>query len=703
MRRELDHLDSPSYEVKEKRKLNFMLRRVLPEWDFDRMLTELVHYCPKNSINEVIFMVNPEEFSEGILPLSRVKQYADLLTIARERLQTVDVKMSVNVWATLYHMDRGRDIRSLFPDWTWMVDQNGRESAATPCPLSEGWIRHIARTYALYASSRPHILWVDDDFRYHNHLPLDWGGCFCDLHLKALSDIMNRSYSREEALAAIVAKGEPKPERIAWLKIMGQSMINVAKAIEQAVHEVSPETKIGLMTSLAANHSAEGRPWHELLHALAGHHRPVARPHYGPYADGTPRDFAVGFLAMRETSSCYPTGTIICPEIENIPFTIYSKSASETALQISTCIAAGMSNITLDLYDFVGNSSDLEPAYSKMFKQQRAFWDAVSRHCPAGGIERGVGVLRSDNLSAFIHTSEGKSYSELVESTLDGLSSLTLLGLPLCYDTRPVNIGFGQVWRSLNPRRIERLLAGGVILDGIAARTLAEMGYSHLIGVETDGTFSNLDTAVTCEKIIEPAFKHPISNGMMTTTYGYWEPCLFERLVCLENALVVSVFLNQYRDRLWPATVLYENEIGGRIVTIAMHHSGGIRQAGFRNWDRKAELEALVKWAGRGDCDMFVRGCGPVIPYGRDLPDHLILCIACLQPDGISDIEILLAQDFQNTLSQPYRVSANGLLEPDSGKLQSYDGHLIFRPSGDLKYLEVGVWILKKEKQCEDD
>ena len=96
-------------------------------------------------------------------------------------------------------------------------------------------------------------------------------------------------------------------------------------------------------------------------------------------------------------------------------------------------------------------------------------------------------------------------------------------------------------------------------------------------------------------------------------------------------------------------------------------------------------------------------GCGPVIPYGRDLPDHLIVCIACLQPDGMSDFEILLAQEFQTTLSRPCRVSANGSLDPDSGTLQSSEGHLIFRPASTLKYLEVGVWVLKKEKRCEDD
>ncbi len=677
--------------------LNLMLRRVIPEWDFDNMISELQDFCPKHGINEVIFMVNPEEFSEGILPLERVRQYAELLKEARLRLQEFYIKMSINVWATLNHMDRGRNTNLLFPEWTWMTDQNGVESTSTPCPLCKEWLEHISQTYAIYASSKPHIIWVDDDFRYHNHLPLEWGGCFCDLHLQEVSKALNREYTRQELVSAILAKGEPSKERKVWLEILGWSMVNAAASIQKAVHEVSPETRIGLMTSLAANHSAEGRKWYELMQALSGPHKPIARPHYGPYSDASPRDYVTGFLALKETSSCYPTDTTACPEIENIPFTIFSKSSLETAMQITTSIVSGHKNITLELYDFVGNRSDLEPAYGEMLKRNLNYWNSIAEVCPPEGIERGVGVIRRNDLSACIRTYKGEKISELVENTLDGLSSIAMLGLPICFERHRVNIGFGQVWRALSPKEIQSILGGGVVLDGVAVRTLTEMGYSHLIGVESIGCFSNLDTAASSEKILLSGFKQPASNGIMTTTYGYSYPCLFEKLQCLDEAIVVSVFMDPKRQELTPATILYENEIGGRVAVLATHHNGGMHQAGFRNWDRKVQIESMVKWAGRGIIDLFVRKAGPILVYARELEEKLIVSVTCLQPDGCRELEIVAAGGITTDLTIPQFLSSKGLLEAQGSLFKEKNGHIIFRPSIALEYLETGIWVFPKK------
>ena len=38
--------------------------------------------------------------------------------------------------------------------------------------------------YAYYASVKPYMLWVEDDFRLHNHEPLNGAGVFVKTHGK---------------------------------------------------------------------------------------------------------------------------------------------------------------------------------------------------------------------------------------------------------------------------------------------------------------------------------------------------------------------------------------------------------------------------------------------------------------------------------------------------------------------------------------
>ena len=50
-----------------------------------------------------------------------------------------------------------------------MVDVEGNEAKLCVCPLCGEWQKYIARLYARYAELEPSILWVEDDFRLHNH------------------------------------------------------------------------------------------------------------------------------------------------------------------------------------------------------------------------------------------------------------------------------------------------------------------------------------------------------------------------------------------------------------------------------------------------------------------------------------------------------------------------------------------------------
>ena len=156
--------------------------------------------------------------------------------------------------------------------------------------------------YALYATLKPDFLWIEDDFRLHNHGTLGWGGCFCDKHMAAYAAEAGVSHlDRTEFLRAVLAPGVPHPYRESWLKVSRRVMAEVAALIGQSVSKVSPHTKVGLMSCDPSMHCVEGRDWPELLVALSTDEPAVCRPHIPNYSEVSPQKFLWDFSGVTES------------------------------------------------------------------------------------------------------------------------------------------------------------------------------------------------------------------------------------------------------------------------------------------------------------------------------------------------------------------------------------------------------------------
>jgi len=136
-----------------------------------------------------------------------------------------------------------------------MVDSFGNVSSCCVCPLCPNWRKHIVEVFKLCASIKPNIIFIDDDFRYHNHSPLIWGGCFCDLHLKVMSERVGRK--REELVEKALKPGKSHPYRKIWLDIFHEGLVSLATELRNAVKSVSKDTKLGLMCSDPTVHAAK--------------------------------------------------------------------------------------------------------------------------------------------------------------------------------------------------------------------------------------------------------------------------------------------------------------------------------------------------------------------------------------------------------------------------------------------------------------
>jgi hypothetical protein len=91
--------------------------------------------------------------------------------------------------------------------------------------------------------------------------------------------------TRQELVHQILrAWPQPTEERKSWLDLCGDSILEAARIVSDAVKAASPKTHMGLMCSDPNTQAAEGRRGLDMVQAFsASGDQPVLRPHYASY------------------------------------------------------------------------------------------------------------------------------------------------------------------------------------------------------------------------------------------------------------------------------------------------------------------------------------------------------------------------------------------------------------------------------------
>ena len=186
--------------------------------EITRELDRLVREAP---VDEIALFCFAEEQNDGHDPLERIGQWIDRSRPYREALWRAGVQVSLNPWHSMLHCDRGRSLKP-GQDWQRMVDPAGNEARAVVCPLDPAWQQYYRDVLRLFAREGFRVVWIDDDIRYHNHGPLEWGGCFCPLHVAAFNRRNGTNASREEIVRACLASGPPHPWRATVVRSSGR-------------------------------------------------------------------------------------------------------------------------------------------------------------------------------------------------------------------------------------------------------------------------------------------------------------------------------------------------------------------------------------------------------------------------------------------------------------------------------------------------
>lgn len=553
-----------------------VLRQNLVRWRFDAELADLVRACGEFGIDEVMLMADFfDEFDTpaGYVPLDVVRANCDLLACAKAALAKAGVRMSLEVWHTLGHGDRGRDMTGVFP-FQPLVDTEGRSCRANACPLSPEWQAYMTTAFELYAAVKPISLFIDDDFRWHNHGTADGGGqmtCFCPLHLAAFNRRHGHNFTREALVREALRPGTPSPVRGQWLDFLRDTETQIAGMLGDVVRRISPTTEMGLMTS--SPDAGTGRDLGKLMAALCGPGRRwLQRPNYPTYGEYDHRDIPKYLFMFRHSLAQLPReGGLNFPELDNCAPSPFNRSPDYIAMQTMLCAVLGIGQFQYNLFEFMGNPNTFAEnrEYGEMLRRIRPHVDRILALSAGTKRECGVQFLNNHRIAHSRPLTAGRDWTELCPWPFEGgqlmwSGGLQWLGFPVTFDESPVVALCGAVLDPLTDAQIEPLLAKALLLDSTAAEVLLRRGFGPQIGLSDIRRGKPERTAIISEKVIDTTDPYCGSYVRCRALVASRETFF----TALPAAQRVTTMVGYEGKEQGAGTILFQNERGGKVAVL---------------------------------------------------------------------------------------------------------------------------------------
>ena len=192
------------------------------------------------------------------------------------------------------------------------------------------------------------------------------------------------------------------------------------------------------------------------------------------------------------------------------------------------------------------------------------------------------------------------------------------------------------------------MLKGGLLLDGSGATVLQELGFGQHIGVEPGEMIGRYDTLLATER--------DDWDGVVPAAEATYLPlyAVANRLLvpfkCLDGARPVSIFVDTDHADVMPGMVLYENDLGGRVAVYPFDFSDGPGE-GFMNWQRREQLQRVVRWLGCDSVTIQADGGAWMMPVRWDCNGYVVLAVLNFETDPWDEIELRF--DYKGVAESP--------------------------------------------------
>ena len=576
------------------RPLRYHLRfQVLPGRNLNRDTRELIDFCRTHRVEEVALFFAAEEWNNGLLSRAEENRWFKAVSAVTELLRKNSIAVSLNPWMTSLHCARGRSFpkdRPFLPT----VSPSGEVSKACASFADPAFQTYLCRLYARFARLGFRVLWIEDDFRFHNHGPLTWGGGFEQPILDLFSQKIGKKTKREEVVAALLKPGKPHPWRAVWQSVWREVHLQVAGKLSAAVSAASGgRSKLGLMSSGPATHSMEGRDWTTLFSALSINGQVAHRPHYAPYSETPGWTKAYSSQMLDVQKSFRPPACEVAPEIENFPFTRWSKSDTQSWAEMALCEIHGSDALLLDIFPFSGNRASAEPQIGELLDTARPGLAWLAARFPATLQTQGVGVPYKTEAGRVMQLPKGASslWQYSAASPFEAGQYLMQYGLPVTSRLQPVNAVFGPLMDAFTDAEVEALLRGGLMLDAPSAAILLRRGFGPLIGLKGLAMVGREEAPYAIEETVHPATG--VSAGF------FMNANLIPSMARLEPARGAELWTRiiQPDGRAFgPGWIVFRNKLGGRVAVCAAPNPARLPACN----QRQAIAQSLVRFLANG-------------------------------------------------------------------------------------------------------
>ncbi|WP_392672261.1 hypothetical protein [Streptomyces sp. LN785] len=588
------------------RRARYHLRfQLSPGDDLAARAGALAEVCGGNGVDEVVLLLGAEQMYTGHLAGPEEARWFAAVAEAHGILTAAGLDVSLNPWVTVGHADRGRvDALGFAP----MVSPTGRPAAAQASFACPRWRRWLYAHYGLFAGLGFRVLWVEDDFRFHNHAPLDWGGGFEPLMLERLAHLVGEPVTREQVVAAVTAPGPPHHWRTLLQQVWRTAQLEVAEGLAEVVHERSGgRSQLGLMSSQPAMHSVEGRDWAALFAALSVRRKVTHRPHFAPYSDTPARSLTSALWSLEAQRSLRPPRVACEPEIENWPHTAWSKSDTQTWSEMVTAQLSGAEALLLNVHPTHAERADSFPRIDSLLRRSRPALDWLAETRPQQAIPLGIGLPWRQDTAARLPSATG-TLKELAADPGPAADFLLGYGVPVTAGPAPVQALFGPLAHTFGDDELRAMLRGGLLLDGAAAAILSERGFADLMGVRARELIARSGRPRTGPYAVEQLTAHTSEDKGALLSVDV-QPAL-ARLEPLEGARVLTQ-IRTPDGRDWGAgRCHFVNALGGRAAVLAATAPAELA----RSDEGRRLLHTTVR---------FLEGDSPRLPLVSGAP-HLI-------------------------------------------------------------------------------
>jgi len=630
------------------------IRYYLSETKAEDRVKDLIEFCKRTGCEGILFFSSSYNSMPSFIKIEEYRKYAEKLKIWVEEIKREGLKFGVNLLQTLGHIYFPEEIENEFP-FQRKVDINGVKSKGGVCPLDENFRKYILEVYEIFAGLKPDIIYVDDDFRYI----MDGIFCFCNLHIERFEKDTGIKIKREELKEEILKDTlTPSFIKIKYFEVLNRSLKEVAEIIEKTVHSISPNTRIGLMLQCFPQ-CFWGADINEIIKTLSGNRKPLCRPQLPMYREyGTDLKFSVpvAFSQPMIIKNLVDKDVEIQPEIENYPYSIFSKSKQIFKYQLSFCYLNGFETLLLNIFDEYGHSLNENKEFIDVLEKNKKFFNKL-KEIGRNTEMKGISIPYSSSPLLFTKTKNKDISTMFKRFYWDRI--ISLLGLPLSYnwDEPDFCLFSGNELFGMKDELIENMMRkGGIVVDKDALETLQCKGLSEMIGVRC-GRKIDVDD---CGSIFyhRSILNKPYEEEYFPLRFTY--PDNFVKLdIFAEKYEILASVVNFENKIISPAIVMVENKYGAKFGVFGFSPSENLMPV-FLNPKTQNLIRNLFSIIGKIPFYISILNSPYVIPYYFEGKKGIFVLILNLSSDRIFEIIFKSPTIFIKKFYESYLLSEEG-------------------------------------------